>query len=502
MFEKNRKRRVIYNDDADQVYSGFEGYGYHINDEQSLLDTRTTPTFGTHVDTYVWCVGNGADLPWGSLLGDKVWPWLGTFEHGTDLIVEACHAQGMEVWGSLRMNDLHDSFMADRLEDAAEPIKAEHPEYLIAPEADRRLPDHLSERYLWTALNFALPEVRDYRLRFIEKNASAHDFDGYELDFTRFIWDFPLGEERKHAPLMTDFVRKVRALLDAIGKQRGRPYTLVVHVPDSPSVSLDLGFDVKAWLEEKLVDVLVVGMGYVVFGMNPAEWKHLASPYGVPVYPSLNAAVFTTKYIRVPDGPIFTESTRAVAANWWRQGADGICLFNLFALQDKVLGGFSRDVIFAPLREVGDPDLLMGQNKMYGIQSTSDRSTLQQGSETPPLPIALDTREYELPLFMGPDAEDPRANMEIRAWTRGGDADTKVWFRLNHTLLEPKKEGDWYIAEVPEGIMRSGQNRLAMWCDAQLSEPDPLFKSEGAHTAKNPIIVLRVVVPVRYTQTQ
>ena len=499
MFEKNRRRRIIYNDDADQVYGGFESYGYHITDEQSFLDTRTTPTFGTHVDTYVWCVGNGADPPWGILHGDKVWPWLGTFERGTDIIVEACHTQGMEVWGSLRMNDLHDSFQADTLEKTAEPIKAEHPEYLIAPEKSRHLPDHLSERYLWTALSFALPEVQEYRLKFIEKNASAHDFDGYELDFTRAIWYFPLGEERKYAHLMTNFVRKVRALLDAIGKKRGRPYTLVVHVPDSPQASLDLGLDVKAWLDEKLVDVLVVSLGYVVFSMNLTEWKGLARPCGVPVYPSLNAAIFTTKYIKMPDGPVFTESTRAASANWWQEGADGICLFNLFALQDKYLGGFPRDVIFAPLREVGDPALLAGKNKMYGIQPTSDRSTYQHGSVAAPLPIALDTPEYELPLFMGPDADDPRARMEIRALTRGGDENTKVWFRLNHTLLEPEKKDDWYIAEVPQGIMRSGYNRLAIWCDAELIEPDPLFKSEGTHTAKNPIIVLRVVVPVSYT---
>ena len=35
----------------------------------------------------------------------------------------ACHGQGIEVWGSLRMNDIHDSFMGKTLEDSAEPIK-------------------------------------------------------------------------------------------------------------------------------------------------------------------------------------------------------------------------------------------------------------------------------------------------------------------------------------------------------------------------------------------
>jgi len=105
-FERDRKRRLIYNDDADQVYSGFQAYDYRITDEQSFLDTRTTPAFGTHVDTYVWCVGNGADPPWGAA-GGKLWPFLGGYDHAADLVVEACHGAGMEVWGSLRMNDLH-----------------------------------------------------------------------------------------------------------------------------------------------------------------------------------------------------------------------------------------------------------------------------------------------------------------------------------------------------------------------------------------------------------
>ncbi|MCK4591110.1 MAG: hypothetical protein KAT86_05095 [Candidatus Latescibacteria bacterium] len=486
MFEKNRSRRVIYNDDGDQVYSGYEGYGYHITDEESFLEARTTPTFGTHVDTYVWCVGNGADPPWGILHGDKVWPWLGTFERGTDIIVEACHAQGMEVWGSLRMNDLHDSFMADRLEDAAVPIKAEHPEYLIAPEQNRHLPDHLSERYLWTALNFALPEVRDYRLRFIEKNASAHDFDGYELDFTRFIWDFPLGEERKHAHLMTDFVRKVRELLDTIGKQRGRPYTLVVHVPDSPSVSLDLGFDVKAWLEEELVDVLVVGMGYVVYDMKLGEWQELGRQYDIPVYPSLNINGFGRTWTDLHNKPVYHEAARAISAYWQQEGIEGLYLFNLFCLEDKNVAGLPMEYIYAPLHEIGDSTTMERKDKLYAIQPTSDRGFCQHGSEATPLPIALDIKEYEMSLFMGPDANDPQASIEIRALTRGGNENTKVWFRLNHTLLEPEKKDDWYIAEVPKGAILSGDNKLAIWCNIELTE------------AKNPVIVQRVFVPVSY----
>jgi len=58
--------------------------------------------------------------------------------------------------------------------------------------------------------------VRSHRLSYIKDNAESHDFDGYELDFTRFIWNFPQGREIKLAPLMTDFIKKVRSVLNDI----------------------------------------------------------------------------------------------------------------------------------------------------------------------------------------------------------------------------------------------------------------------------------------------
>ncbi len=96
MFDKHRRRRVIYNDDADQQFvEAQESYGYHIVDEQSFIEARTTPTFDTHVDTYVWCLGNGADPPWG---GDqfKVLSMFGFPMRVTDPMAEGCYRHGRE----------------------------------------------------------------------------------------------------------------------------------------------------------------------------------------------------------------------------------------------------------------------------------------------------------------------------------------------------------------------------------------------------------------------
>ena len=104
LFEKNRRRRVIYIDDSDQQYV-YEGYPYEVTDEQSFLGARTTPTFNTHVDTYAWCVGNGATPPW-EAQNTGLAPGLGSEENATDIIVEACHAQNVAGWGGLYVMEL------------------------------------------------------------------------------------------------------------------------------------------------------------------------------------------------------------------------------------------------------------------------------------------------------------------------------------------------------------------------------------------------------------
>ena len=487
-FDKHRKRRVIYNDDSDQQYLGYEGYGYEIDSEQSFIHARTTPTFDTHVDTYVWCVGNGCDPPWGPM--ETVRPCLGSSDRATDLIVEACHAQGIEVWGSLRMNDIHDSFQVDALEKANDPLKAEHPEYLIGKQSDRGLPSELAERYLWTAFNFARPEVRRHRLDFIERNAAGHDFDGYELDFTRFIWNFALGEERDHADVMTALVRDVRARLSGIGERRGRPYTFAVHVMDSPERSLELGQDVESWLEQGLVDVLVVGMGYLPYALRLDQWLALGRKHGVPVYPSMNTNTFapwSRDLLRDPSA--WHRAIRAAAAHFWHEGADGIYLFNVFCMEDANVGSAPRGTIYAPLDEVGDAGTLAGLDKLYSIQPVSQSGFCHHGSEATPLPIALDRVERKLPLKIADEADDPGAQSTLDVLTTGTDPERRVRLRLNHTLLpEPAADDPWYRVDVPAGLLRAGANELSIWCDAALTD------------VERPIIVQQVFLAVQHAE--
>lgn len=500
MFPKHRQRRLLYNDDSDQQYAGSaKSYGYEIDDDKSFLEARTTPTFDTHVDTYVWCLGNGADPPWAGRT--ELFPCLPSNEYATDLVVGACHDHGVEVWGSLRMNDLHDATRAANLDETSDPMKARHPEWMIEPEELRpeesgpygALADGLSEHYLWSAFNFELPAVRDYRLANIEKTARAHDFDGYELDFTRFTWYFPLGRERSLAHLMTNLVRRVRKSLDRIAAERGRPYTLAVHVFDSIETSHNLGLDVATWIDESLVDALVVGTGYLPYVLEMDEWLDLAEPCGVSVYPSFNTNTIED-WRAVLGSPPYHRALRGICDYFWSVGADGQYLFNHFCQRNwqnvERQGQIDYDYIYAPLLELGDPAELRGKDKIYAIQPHSDQIMHQQALGPAPLPIALDSFERSLRLRIGPDGDNFHAEVRVTAHVTGGSDRTRVWLRVNHTLLESSRKGDWVDADVPRGVLRSGDNLLGIWCDENLSR------------SANPVILHRVLVPVSYGSLQ
>ncbi len=486
-FDKHRTRRIICNDDGDQQFGNYPGYDYDVHDEASFISARTGVTFGTQVDTYVWCVGNGTDPPYANTCFQ---PGIESADHASDMIIRACHGNGVEVWASLRMNDIHDSRAKD-LEHVHDPFKRERPELLVAPEEDRLLPTELAERSQWTVYNYARPEVGRHRLDFIRRNATAHDFDGYELDFTRHGFYFPLGEERELAPAMTDLVRQVRDLLGEVGERRGRPYTFVAHVGDSVETCLDQGHDVEAWLMEGLIDVLVVGTGYLPFVLPCREWLSLGKEHGVPVYPAVNTNTYVPWWRDLlNDQGVFVDAVRAHAAHYWHKGFEGQYLFNLFCMDEAERDTVSSDFVYQVLDQIGDPVALSGRGKLYGIQGAQDSGwSARFGSDPTILPIALVGQEHKLPLELGPDGGDAGAKITITALAAGDMADRRVWMRLNHRLLpEPERTDAGFVTGVPSGFARPGRNELCIWAN------------ENTAVSDRPIVIHQVLARVSYNE--
>ncbi|MFP4249983.1 MAG: hypothetical protein ACLFU7_10015 [Armatimonadota bacterium] len=263
-------------------------------------------------------------------------------------VVDFGHENDIEVYWSMRMNDTHDvSHSPDNPYLLYPPLKEEHPEWLVGAHDDR------TPFGRWSSVDYAVEEIRDLAFSYIEEVCRNYDVDGIELDFFRHLCYFEsvarggvaTDEERE---MMTDLMRRIRAMTEEVGLERGRPILISMRLPDSLEFCRDMGFDIETWLDEGLLDILITS-GY--FRLNPWEYTvELAHEHGVAAYPCLTDS-------RVKGESRFRrrslESYRGRAMNVWAAGADGVHTFNFFNPNSPVL------------REIGDPQVMATMDKLY-----------------------------------------------------------------------------------------------------------------------------------------
>ena len=369
-----RPRRIIFNDDTHELALAEAGT------PEGFLGHRITPLAKTQVGTVAWSVLCGQfDAPayeskvqpiYGDAQGGPVQYWTRVTANvkalargGRDplrLVVDFAHERGMEALASVRMNDVHDSFMDPN---AMTIWKRTHPELMV--DTTGMLPEF--ELYA-SAQDFSHEAVRQRKLEIIEEICQRYDVDGFELDYIRHPVLFSRrlrGEPctREEIDIITSMMRQIREMTDAAADARDRPMLIAVRVPDSFILCLDNGMDLQAWLEQDLVDILIAGGGYAPFSLPVEEFVRAARPQGVPVYPCVNQGTADN----VSAGA-FLEGVRGLASNWYRAGADGLYFWNLgtpfeFKTGDELLE--KRGWCYACLDEVGDPETLAGKDKLF-----------------------------------------------------------------------------------------------------------------------------------------
>ena len=120
---------------------------------------------------------------------------------------------GVAPFVSLRLNDVHlqeDYELKNQASLVSCPLYVEHPEWHIDP-------DHPEKEgyYKRRGMNWAIPEVRQYKLALLEELAANYDLAGLELDFLRDDTLFADGvPEQDRIGIVTDFVAQVRRALD------------------------------------------------------------------------------------------------------------------------------------------------------------------------------------------------------------------------------------------------------------------------------------------------
>lgn len=468
----DRTRRIIFNNDGDD---------HLLSGETSLeafLAKRTTPLLGSQVDSIFYCtsrpmgmfihdtdVGDALTMPhpFGpdrrNIVGDFI-------EQGTDpleVMVDFCHQHDLECFWSMRMNDVHDAYHpADGPEPYFSTFKREHPEFLFGTRADR--PAYGA----WSAVDYAEPQVRDLVFRVFQEICRDYDVDGVQLDFFRHLVYFrtvaeggvATDEERE---MMTDLLRRIRAMTEEEGMRRGRPIVIAIRTPDSVGYCRDMGLDIERWMEEGLIDLFVAAGD---FRLNPWEYStSLGERYDLPVYCDLDPAVRSGASGTFHRNSL--EAYRARAMNAWSAGAAGLHMFNCFNPHRRLWW------------ELGDPDELRRQDKLYFVNVTGRSGYLVAGQALPggerydnlpslhpqnPLRLPADGT-LEVPLRVGEDVGAAAAAGREATVTCHVFASVTAppQLSLNGTrLIGSTTERNWFSYPVHPELVRQGVNRVEL----------------------------------------
>lgn len=241
------------------------------------------------------------------------------------LLLDRARVQHMETFVSFRLNEVHsveekESVIFDRFWRA-------HPEWRIGKAGDSMSQvyvDILGPRtspivfgWLPGGLNFAIPEVRKYRMAQLREICERYNIDGLELDFQRFPMYFKPGEETAGIKIMSDWMHEVRAMVKQVGKKRGRPILLSARVMALPEQNKAIGLDPVSWAHERLLDFVIISHYLHNNFQLPVEEYRSLLPKDFPVYASIEVEPSMARYFNI-GYPL------------WQSKVNGISLFNFF----------------------------------------------------------------------------------------------------------------------------------------------------------------------------
>ena len=465
-------RRIIYNDDGGAVKH------MKSDDIEAMLDKRIKPLVGTQVDTVFYCGHDdfGKVFYRSKIEGVDLSANAGVrtaLDNGVDPnreLINFCRTHGMEIFWSFRMNDIHDSYDGNLGK-----FKKDHPDWLLGRK-DANYPKRSVQAGIWSALDFEVPQVRDHVFACIEEVCQLYDLDGVEFDYGRNASLFRPTFDGKpvtqvQLDILTDFQRRLRTLANKIGAQRGRPLLLTANVPDNIQFCRLVGIDVETWLAEGLLDFLIAGNGYLPYTMATRELIELGHQHGRQVYPRLDANTDDRLFWRHWD------AWRGAATNFWQCGGDGVYLMNAYDVGDKWKTPHPRSFLV----ELGDPQQLIGQDKLYGVDI--DLETISYGCgdirfympRDHLLPMPLAQSDAYAQFYVGEDLPEAEANglrpqleLQLRFDNLVGDKYPSLV--LNDCLLDNGRRENqaddqaddevWYVFKLRPEAIRQGVNKI------------------------------------------
>jgi len=493
----NRRRRIVMQYDT----SGHIGADWQ---QWTAWRFNYVDQPGSQVDSIWWDIGLGHVAVYPSEIIEPVddpnlRKWWDQQIDWVQGVTEETRKRGLEVFWNYRVNEVDVQSAGGGLADEPPPVKKAHPDWLI--------------KTWWThgLWNYAVPEVRQFHLAILRELAENYDFDGMQLDFSRHVPCLPPGEQWEHRDDMTEFVRMVRAMTLDIEQQRGRPFLLSAKMPHSPEGCRVDGFDIQAWAQQNLVDILTLGSRSM--DVDIAAFRRITAGHNIKLQPCHDDYHTTDGYKHEP-----MEFMRGIFANWWQQGADSVVCFNWFSGSTEQYpkleppGQDARSQRQA-LQEVGDLQTIADKDKFFAVERRggypwSEGFFGRNDTASLPTSLANDGRPTELTVRIGDNVRALAETVErvaLRLVLFGAGEQDQVVARLNGVPLAlAARDPEWKDSQIlsPEPQRNSGGiGRWPVNSDQKLLRLDFTVPPRLCHLGENEVSV-RVVEPPADTDNE
>jgi hypothetical protein len=354
-----RPRRIIFQIDTNNPGFGFTSDSVGTDQLKDAIEFHTSMfDAGPNQVDSVWYEWGGGGAQWPSKImprHHRHWPrWR---EAGIDPIkalLDATRKRGKEVFFSLRIGSTRAAELS--------PLQKAHPDW-VHPGLPRE-PTYLH----W---NFAKEGVRDYMASVVREIAEMYDFDGIQIDLARDPCLLLAGEQWLRHDAITDFMRKVKRALSEVEQQKQQPILLAARVPENLMGCHYDGMDVETWVQEGLLDMLVLGNRSRE--VDVPAFRRITQGTGIKLYPSWDEHHASDGYYNAP-----IEVYRGIFATWWHQGADGVHTFNLCNPDPKIMEKLGiplwseqegrREVQVQICKEIGSLETLRRLDKVFFVE--------------------------------------------------------------------------------------------------------------------------------------
>ncbi len=412
-------------------------YMYEPPMEKEEFESAVDELVGTPVEALMFGLGDGRtvfhDTKVGEVWGDPVQRWNHTIfrragqnarmmiDSGRDplrIICERAREQGMLIYPSLLVNQ---GRRTEKQEDDVRSSNFRWDNMHLEIGAKGDLADFPGA----TNLDFKHKEVRDERFALIDEVLKNYPIDGFELQLnyrSPAVAFFHPKQVEAGRVIMTAWVKRVYEAVKAGDPQQ----ELAIRVPADIEKAHALGLDVREWIRQGIVDVVIGGTD--ANNMDPvADFRPLvkaAENSDCRIHAALQTQILSD---RLDDGTI--DFVRATACNYWAQGIDGLYLAQWFTSWPYEASFYEQ------LREVGHPDVMAYKDKTYFVPT-----------KTPPqqdTPLSKELKLNETVQVAMPIADDlPRWDkvgrvheVLLRLRLAGATETDRVEVRLNGKLL-------------------------------------------------------------------